>query len=165
MTDQNTNVMHWSDADFGEMSWHDCSIHSLALDQGGEYQSDLVLDLDYIVEWHKTGDRSLRFSVAPALLRFQNVDKLHIQMLLHFKQALEIYSIDCVPKEDKRFKSYHWTIKIQSYLEETDNRIEFDATGFVQELTAPPVMIETQSLTRQQREDMKNRNGERKEPT
>ncbi len=164
MTGQNITVTHWSDADFGEMSWHDCSIHSLGFDQDGEYQSDLVLDLDYIVEWIKMGDCSFRFRVAPAVLRFQNVDKLHIETLLHFKEALIIDSIDCVGKEDKGFKSYHWTIKIQSYSEEIDNQIEFDASGFVQELTAPPVVIETQSLTRQQREEMKERNGEQKNP-
>ncbi len=164
MTDQNTTVTRWSDADFGEMSWHDCSIHALGLDQDGEYQSDLVLDLDYIVEWIKTGDGPLRFRVAPALLRFQNVDKLHIQTLLHFKEAFYIDAINCIAKEDKGVKSYHWTINIQSYSEETDNRIEFDATGFVQELTRLSVVRETQNLTRQQREEMKKRNGEQENP-
>ena len=159
MTDHITAVTHWSDADFGEMSWHDCLIHDLGLDQDGEYQSDLVLDLDYIVEWIKTSDGSLQFRVAPAFLRFQNVDKLHIQTLLHFKEAFIIHSIDCIAKEDKGFKNHHWTIKVQSYSEETDNRIEFDATGFVQELTAPHVMTERQSLTRQQREEMKKKMG------
>ena len=170
MTEQNTTIRHWSEADFGEMSWHDCLIHGVWLDQDGEYQSDLVLDLDYIVEWIKTEarsfwfsgapPRSLRFRVAPAVLRFQNVDKLQIQMLLSLKEAIRIYWVDRVANEDKGFKEYHWTIKIQAYSEEIGNRIEFDATGFVQELTAAPVVIEEQSLTRQEREEMKNRNCE-----
>lgn len=57
----------WNEKNFREMSWHDCTIHSMAQDQGGEYQSDLLLDLDYIVEWIKTGDDSFQFNVAPAL--------------------------------------------------------------------------------------------------
>lgn len=151
----------WSDINFKDMSWHDCTIHSMAQDQDGEYQSDLVLDLDYIVEWIKTDDSTFQFHVAPALLRFQNVDKLNIQLMLHFKQEIVIHSIDCAPKEDKGFQNHHWTIKIQSYSNENINRIEFDAIGFVQELTTPPIIIESQSLTRQQREEMKNRNSKK----
>ena len=163
MTDQDVAVRRWSDSSFVEMSWHDCLVHGLWLEQDGEYQNDLVLDLDYIVEWIRTGDGSFRFSVAPAVLRFQNVGKLQIQMLLSLKEAIRIHWIDRVAKEDKGFENYHWIIKIQAYSEEVDNRIEFDATGFVQELTAAPVVIEAQSLTRQEREEMKNRNGEQKD--
>lgn len=162
MTDQNASVTRCSDADFDKMSWHDCWIHCVALDQDGEYQSDLVLDLGYIVEWIETSDGSFLFRVAPALLRFQNVGKLHIHTRLEFKQPLEIYSIDRVRNERTSFRNCHWTIAIQSYSEEGDNRIEFDATGFVQELTASPVEIAAHSLTRREREEMKNRNGEQR---
>jgi hypothetical protein len=158
MNDKNQTVIHWSEVNFSEMSWHDCLIHGLEFDQDGDYQNDLIFDLDYIIEWIEDGKGSFRFSVAPVLLRFQNVDRLHIQTLLHFKEAFQIHSIDRITKKDKGFENHHWIIKIQTYMENISNQIEFDATGFVQELSAPPITIETQNLTRQQREKMKKEN-------
>lgn len=151
---QGTTGTRWSDADFDGMSWHDCRIHSLSLEQDGECQSDLVLDLDFILEWIKAPKNSFRFRVAPAVLRFQNVDSLRIQAFLHFKEEFLIYSIDRAANEDKAHPNCHWTITIQSYSQDDDNRIAFDATGFVQELTASPVVIDAQSFTRQQRDEM-----------
>ena len=124
--------MRWTEADFDDLGWHDCTIHDLGLDQDGEYQGDLLLDLDYIVEWIEAPKNSFRFRVAPALLRFQNVDKLRIQTLLAFKQPLEIDSIDRGPPEDKAFPDhYHWTITIHSYSQNDSNRIEFEVLSKV----------------------------------
>ena len=162
MTDPNTSKTRWTDADFDSMGWHDCTIHALGVDQDGECQSDLVLDLDYIVEWIETPKGSFRFRVAPAILRFPGVDKLHVQTLLAFGEGLEIDSIDRVPCEDETFPDhYHWTIGMHTYWNDDRNRIEFDATGFVQALTGPPVVTYDQCLTPRKREKLKKSHGTR----
>jgi hypothetical protein len=71
------------------MSWHDCHVNAIALDQNGEWQSNLVFDLDFIVEWLCGTDKKYRFRVAPAVLRFVGVDNLKLDVSLKFKQPLD----------------------------------------------------------------------------
>jgi hypothetical protein len=77
-----TNRTKWTEADFESLSWHDCTIHSLGLDQDGKYQSDLLIDLDFLLEWLLTASGIIEFRVAPALLRFHGVDQLVIRTLM-----------------------------------------------------------------------------------
>jgi len=126
------------------MSWHDCTIHALRFDQDGEYQSDLVLDLDYILEWLSTPSGPYKFRVAPALLRFQNVDNLRIRAARRFKQAAQIIEIIRTGS--------HWQIRLDAYPSQESSEIEFDATGFVQELSRPPVVVSRQWLTWSERQ-------------
>src|SRR5262245_20244864 len=37
----------WTDADFGDLSWHDCSVHALRIVEGPHGAGELILDLDY----------------------------------------------------------------------------------------------------------------------
>ena len=143
MTDPGANKTSWTDADCEAMGWHDCTIHGLRFEQDGEYQCDLVLDLDYITEWIETPDGSYEFRVAPAQLRFQNVDNLQAQVALKFKQAAEI--------DDIIRASSHWMIKLHGYPGQEVSQIEFDATGYVQELSRPPILVNRQSLTQSER--------------
>jgi hypothetical protein len=139
MTDLGASRTSWTQADFEAMCWHDCTIHGLRFDQDGEYQSDLVLDLDYIIEWLETPGGSYQFRVAPARLRFQNVDSLQMRVALKFKQAAEISQIVRT--------SSHWLIRLHGYPGQEGSVIEFDATGYVQELLRPPIVVPRQSLT------------------
>jgi hypothetical protein len=41
----------WTDADFDQMSWHDCAVHALAVEPARPAPGQLLVDLDYIVEW------------------------------------------------------------------------------------------------------------------
>jgi hypothetical protein len=144
VTDSGANKQSWDDADYEAMSWHDCTIHALRFDQEGEYQSDLVLDLDYILEWLPTPAGSYNFRVAPALLRFQNVDNLRIRAALRFKQAAQIMEIIR--------SASHWLIRLDGYSSQESSEIEFDATGYVQELSRPPVVVSRQCLTWSERQ-------------
>ena len=62
--------------------WHDNSVYGLRLVIGdherGDWRSDLVLDIDHIVEWVYAADRRPRFRVAPATLVFHDVTDLQI---------------------------------------------------------------------------------------
>lgn len=147
----------WSEVDFASMSWHDCRIHSIGWDQDGEYQNDLVFDIDYIMEWIHDSENSFRFRVAPALLRFTEVDKLKINIALPFKDSLEIALINRDDLMSKGFTNFHWIIGIHHYPGNDPNVIEFDATGFTQELTGRPVVIGSQRLTKIRRTRLKEK--------
>jgi len=41
----------WSESQFAEMSWHDNHVHALRVVEGAHGAGDLVLDIDYILEW------------------------------------------------------------------------------------------------------------------
>jgi hypothetical protein len=73
-----------SDADFARLSWHDDTVYGLRFAVGdiarGDWRSELVLDLDHIVEWLCGQDRSVRFRVAPATLIFHDVTDLRIAL-------------------------------------------------------------------------------------
>jgi hypothetical protein len=144
VSEAGANKQSWNDADFEAMGWHDCTIHALRFDQDGQYQSDLVLDLDYIFEWLLTPAGSYNFRVAPALLRFQNVDNLRIRMALRFKQTAQI-------NEVTRSAS-HWLIGFRGYPNQEISGIEFDATGYIQELSRSPIVVSRQCLTWSERQ-------------
>ena len=141
----------WTSAEYDRMSWHDCRIHSIALDQEGQWQSDLVIDMDYILEWQGGSGDVLRFRIAPAVLRFMDVDKLSLDVSLEYQQSMDIYSIERAPIGDKGFDCFHWLISLTVFPEQQKNRIEFDATGFVQELTGDVVETGSQHLAKAQR--------------
>jgi hypothetical protein len=140
--------MRWTEKDFSEISWHDCHINSLAFEQDGEWQSDLVFNLDFIVEWLcQTGSKLCRFRVAPATLRFHDACNLRIQVKLAFKEPLIIYGIERTHTADCNQGYSHWTMTLQSFEATGSNLIEFNASGFTQELIAEPVETSEQDLS------------------
>lgn len=145
------NQAKWTEADFDQMSWHDCRIHSMAFDQEGESQSDLVLTLDFIVEWLCGPDKSCRFRIAPATLRFRDVDHLNVHFSLGFRDPLEISAVERVDISRQGCQNFHWTIEVRHCSEPKENCLEFDATGFVQELTGKVIESTSQHLTAEQR--------------
>ncbi len=67
-----------------ETSWHDNLIYGLHLEapdpDSGNWQSNLLLDIDHIVEWVCGTDGSIKFLVAPATLAFHDVTGLCIDI-------------------------------------------------------------------------------------
>ena len=70
--------------EFSDMSWHDCTIRGLELRVGDadeqDWTSDLVLDIDYIVEWICATDGGVQFRMAPATLVFHNATDLRVHL-------------------------------------------------------------------------------------
>lgn len=91
--------------DFARLSWHDNVVYGLRLEIGDperdDWRSNLVLDLDHIVEW--VGDEAnARFRVAPATLSFQHATDLRIAVDCGDsggQVALHALSIDAVTRE------------------------------------------------------------------
>ena len=90
-----------TEADFDKLSWHDCSIWGMALQNGGGEPAfepaDLAFDIDFIVEWICGVGAPARFRVARAALVFHNVTDLRIEMCTthsgHHRMALSPWPI------------------------------------------------------------------------
>jgi hypothetical protein len=135
----------------------------MGLDQDGEYQSDFLIDLDFILEWIPEAAGTFQFRIAPAVLRFQNADKLVIKTMLDYKESMQISEITRVRRDDPGFNNYHWTIKLHTF-PGRENQIEFDATGFLQETTGQPVVSHHQSLRLVERLKIIRETGEQDAP-
>jgi hypothetical protein len=129
----------WTDEDFESMSWHDNHVHGMRILNPYEgYDFDLVLDIDHILEWMKTG-KYFKFMVAPATLTFHDVDKLIIDLGLSYKEHLVIDSIEREEITAEYGRRFRWRINIQSLMGGKKNTIAFNVHGFTQKLTKEPV--------------------------
>jgi len=152
----------WTDADFDQLSWHDCHIWGIELRPGnadeGDWTSDLALDLDFIVEWICGLSGGAQFRVAPATLVFHGVTDLSIRIdwgRTGFQVALHPVSIGQVERErvedqkvylDRPY--YSWRIRLNW---PESGEIALGAVGFTQTLRAEPVLSGEQCLSLGQR--------------
>lgn len=133
------------------MSWHDNTVHGIRLRNPDEgYDFDLILDLDYILEWIQTPPNTFRFAVAPATLTFSGVDKLSIDVRLSHKESLIIdrikrEEITTEPEQKAGLRRYAWTISVHSSFEK-QSQITFESPGYRQVLRRPPVIADQQGL-------------------
>jgi len=151
----------YSETDFDRLSWHDCHIWAIRFDVGdpeaGDWTSDLVLELDYIVEWLRPTEGRFAFRVAPATLVFEGVTDPRIAIdwaRTGFQGALHPVSIDRITRErvaqqkvylDRPY--YSWRIALNWPAGE----IAFGAATFRQTLLADPLTVARQHLTRAER--------------
>ena len=146
----------WTTDDFEAMSWHDVHIHGFRLDhfQEGNGSSDLVLDIDYILRWEKSGDTVL-FTVCRADLRFHGVFGLRFSV--DYASAIAgmcPFSVDGIARRAVEMSislpSYEWRLPINW----PKGILEFKASGFTQLLTGVPrVQAGRQWLTPEERAD------------
>ena len=144
----------WTTEDFDSMSWHDVHVHGLHLDRynDSEGSADLVLDIDYILKWDRSGDTYL-FTVCRADLRFHEVFGLKFTLDYATPTAgMSPFSISGIEREVLKastgYQSYKWRLPINW----PKGSLEFQAPGFTQVLTGTPhVQSGRQSLTPEQR--------------
>lgn len=136
--------------------WHDNVIHGLSFDRGepdkGDWRSDLILDIDHIVEWLCAAPGKLRFRVAPARLTFHGVTDFAIsvdQGDSDGRTALIEWSIDRVERRPRdRPDDWRWTVHLNA---PPGGTIAFCASGFTQTETADAVLLDEQRLPRSAR--------------
>ena len=146
----------WTDAEFEDLSWHDCTLWGLAFHppdpETGDWTRDLVLDIDFIVEWlcAAGSEGRIQFRVAPAILRFHTVSDLRIAIewgttgvLLH-EVSIDRLEREPVSAAPGQRPSHRWRIVLNW---PRSGEIAFDAAGFTQTLRAEPIVTERQSLT------------------
>jgi hypothetical protein len=152
-----------TEQDFDRLSWHDCHIRGLELRVGDpdedDWTSDLVLHLDFIVEWLCGVGEPAQFRVAPAELVFHGVTELHLALPWSeptYRVALYLPAIDRIEREvvtnQKVFLDrpyYAWRIRLNR---PSDGEIRFGAVGFAQSTLGPALLTSRQHLTARERE-------------
>jgi hypothetical protein len=151
-----------TEADFDQTSWHDCHVWGLSIGAGdpdvGDWTSDLIFDLDFIVEWICGVDKTFQFKVAPATLTFHGVTDVRMSVEWGdgtLQAAIHPMSIDRVSRtpveRQKVFLDrpyYRWTIALNW---PAGGAISFGAAGFTQQLRGAPVVGVRQHLSRSDR--------------
>ena len=151
-----------TEAEFERVSWHDCHIWGVALHVGdpdeNDWTSDLVLDIDYIVEWMCGIGGGGMLRVAPATLVFHGATELRILIDWgnnEFQVALHGLSIDRIDRERTREQKvyldrpyYRWRILLNW---PQGGEIAFGAAGFTQTLVAEPVLRAKQHFSHRER--------------
>ncbi len=147
-----------TEADFDRLGWHDNTVYGFRIDIGdpdrGDWRANLVVDLDYIVEWVCETDGRCRFRVAPATLSFHHATDLRIaidcgdsrgRMGLH---TLAIDRISREPVADQKIclDRPYWRWRI-AFNWPQGGEIAFGASGFTQTLRAVPVLLDEQKLS------------------
>lgn len=149
-------------ADFDTTSWHDNHIYAVSIVvgdiQAGDWRSELVLDIDHIVEWVRGTSGGVCFRVAPASLTFHNVTDARLSIdwgASGFQVALSEASINHITREqisnqkiclDRPY--YSWRIILNH---PAGGEISFGASGYTQTCRCEPVLLEEQKLTISQR--------------
>ena len=149
--------MRYTDADFDQLSWHDCHLYGFDLRTGdpgaNDWTSDLVLDIDFIVEWICAVGGGAQFRVAPATLVFHDVTDLRIHLDSGdsgFRAVLNPASIDRIDRDRVVEQKvclgrpyYRWAIRFNW---PHGGEVVFGAVGFTQTLRAEPILSKSQHL-------------------
>jgi hypothetical protein len=156
------NPKQFTDEDFDRLSWHDCHIWGFEFQVGDpdkqDWTSDLVLHIDFIVDWACGIDSGGRFQVAPAELTFHGVTDPSISIQWSdsgLQTAIYPVSIARIERqlvtEQKVYLDrpyYRWHIRLNC---PQGGEITFGAVGFTQTLLAEPQPTSLQHLTPTQR--------------
>ena len=146
-----------SEADFDATSWHDNIVYGIRFAVGDptrdEWHSNLVLDIDHIVEWVCGDAGGVTFRVAPATLTFRAVTDVRIAVDFgnsgHERNIneLSIAAISRAPVAGRTFgfnrQHYRWRIELNM---PQGGEITFGASGYTQVLRAAPVLTDDQRL-------------------
>jgi hypothetical protein len=142
---------HWTQHDFSEMSWHDNYVHALRIVEGPHGAGELILDLDYILEWIKTPD-GYTFRILPVTLKFVEVTNLRIALdYATPTAALGPFSIHAIERETEprgRYVAELWKISINW----PTGEITFEAHGYEQDAIGLAVVSTSQYLRPEERE-------------
>ena len=117
-------------------TFHDASVYGMCLispepDQQ-DWRSELILDIDYILEWIKNDDGLISFRLVQAELCFVNVSDLRV--VFGFPQVtINPLPIDQIVRSDRPlgvrelYREYRWDIVLNDGL---DGKLTFRASGY-----------------------------------
>lgn len=148
--DRSIELERWTEQDLAGMSWHDNHVHSLRLIEGEHGSGELVLDLDYIIEWLRESG-GFRFRIVPVHLRFQKVTNLRLALdYAGPSAAMGPFSIDHIAsttEQRERYTAQRWEI----VLNWPRGEISFEATGFEQTAWGKVQVSDRQGLMPEER--------------
>ncbi len=148
-------------SDYDAYRFHDNQIHGIAFRTADpdrdDWTSDLVLDIDHILEWVKDDDR-VRFRVQPATLTFHGVANLSLTL----DGTVEGYRVgvalpwilqierELIPNAGVHFDRpyYDWRVVLST---NPSGDLSFGAWGYTLGLRGEAVLQDEQTLTHAQR--------------
>jgi hypothetical protein len=132
----------WTDADFEQMSWHDCHIHAFSFSDNFE----LLLDIDYLFKWvqPKKGSRYYSFWIAPCTLIFENVYDISFES--DYKQPIIDYIERSNPTRTKNAEYIDREFEFDWNIVMVNAEMSFKSVGFKQYVRQKPILIRKQSL-------------------
>ena len=137
--------LRWTHEQFDEMSWHDNHVHALRILEGEHGAGELLLDLDYILEWLK-GPDEMQFRLVPVTLRFTEVTNLRISLDYGSASAalgpFSIHAIERHVEHRERYAAQVWRIRVNWPVGD----ISFEASGYEQSSTGEAVVRLRQCL-------------------
>lgn len=136
--------------DFEQVSWHDNAIHGLRILEGtDDCCGDLVLDIDFIVEWLPPHQNVFSFRVTPSDLTFHEVTDLVITIdYAKASAAVQPMTIREIRREavvyPNGYRSWSWEIDLNW---PPNGVIKFNSRGFSQVRRMEPVTTQAQYLS------------------
>ena len=133
---------------FEAMSWHDNPVHAFRTVEGENGGSDLILDIDHIVEWTLRDDGYYTFTLVASDLVFHDVANLVIAIDYQSCSAcLQPPSIHHIEREaikcENESRNYKWAIDINW---PRNSFIKFHASSFTQTARTEPIAGQGQAL-------------------
>jgi hypothetical protein len=140
-------------------SWHDNLVYGMHLRCADPvrdlWRSELVLDIDHIVEWVPQRGGGMRFRMAPAMLVFHDVSDLKLAIDfgcdVGYRRNLNELSIDRIDRQPIAPDEpgyYRWEITLNL---PAGGQIAFVASGYTQTLTAAPQLCSEQRFPAEHR--------------
>lgn len=136
--------MRWHTADFEAMQWHDVPVHGFRILADERGTAELVLDIDFILEWIRGDDDRFRFRIAQAVLQFHEVFGLRFALdYVACSAGMSPFAIDRIERVPLRetvdgeddFGPWRWRIDMNW----PEGFLEFESSGFSQWLVGDVV--------------------------
>ncbi len=145
----------WNTENFEELSWHDNHVHGISI-RGDEHGcGDLILDIDFILQWLCATDGTWRFLVAPATLTFHRMSNLRVALDYATPTAgIGPFSIEGLERSVHTYpnglQTFRWRIKVNW----PEGELAFLASGFTQHLRREPIETSGQFLSSEERKEL-----------
>ena len=148
--------MRWHTADFETLQWHDVHVHGFRILADERGTAELVLDIDFILEWIRGDDDRFRFRIAQAMLQFHEVFGLRFALdYVACSAGMSAFAIERIERAPLReiadseddFGPWRWRIDINW----PEGFLEFESSGFSQWLVGDVVEQDAQLLPPAQR--------------
>ena len=129
------------------MSWHDNHVHALRFVETQDGEGDLLLDLDFIVEWINAHEQGFKFRILPVTLTFHSV--MFLRLALDYATPTAAFTPFMIHGIDRRFEqrthyvAQRWHIPISW----PRGEMSFEARGFTQQGVGEPILSEGQCLS------------------
>ncbi len=134
-------------------SFHDDSIYAFRLispePDRDDWRSELILDIDHILEWMKGGDGRFRFRLVQADLCFVNVSDLKITFgypdtsITPLPIDRIVRSPEAVITRQNDYQEFQWEIVLNDQMNGT---LKFRSTGFRLQETGDRIVSDQQQI-------------------